>query len=105
MRVCIFNRAAVSPCGRCAGVVTSEGKPGQAYGTLPSAEGPAEVRWGRTSPAVPQHPPHVVLRRALGTSVAPRMSPRGVKGKVSLAERFPADLEIFCNGDATGWPP
>lgn len=95
MCVCIFNRAAVSPWRRCAGVVTSEGKPGQPYGTLPSTEGPAEVRWGRTSPTVPQHPPHAVPRRALEASVAPCMSPHSVKGKVLLAERFLADIEIF----------
>lgn len=60
MCVCIFNRAAGSRCRQHAGVITSKGKPGQLYGTLPSVEGPAEVRWGRTSPTVPEHPPCAV---------------------------------------------
>lgn len=49
----------------CAGVVTSEGKPGQPYGTVPSMEGPAELQWGRMSPTVPQHPPRAVPRGVL----------------------------------------
>lgn len=95
MCICICNRAAVSPCRQCAGVVTSKGKPGQPYGTLPSTESPAEVRWGRTSPTVPEHPPCAVPGWVPGTSVAPYMSPRSAEGKVLLAERFLADIGIF----------
>lgn len=102
MCVCIFNGAAVSPCRRCAGVVTSEGKPGQPYSTLLSVEGPAEAWWGRTSPTVPEHPPCVVPGWVPGILLAPCMSPHSVKGKVLLAERFLADVRVVM---PLCWPP